>query len=90
MDRISVIIWLSLIGTPVSAGLAWWLWSRRDRSSAHSWRTGLLIGGLLAASANAFIYYSWLLYRLLAGSTQQVWTLKEVFGNICLWLVLLA
>lgn len=82
--------WLSLIGTPVSAGLAWWLWSLRDRSSAHSWRTGLLISGLLAGSTNAFLFYSWFSCRLLAGSTTQVWTLKETCGDIGLWLVLLA
>jgi hypothetical protein len=90
MVWISFILWLSLIGTPVSAGFAWWLWSRRDHSASRGWRAGLLITGLLAASANAFVYYSWFSYRLLTGSTSQVWTLKEALGNLCIWLVPLA
>jgi hypothetical protein len=90
MGYLSFILWLSLIGTPVSAGCAWWLWSRRNRSASRSWRASLLIMGLLTASANAFIYYSWLLYRTIAGSTPQVWTLKEIFGNISIWLVPMA
>jgi hypothetical protein len=90
MFWISFMFWLSFIGTPVSASFAWWLWSRRHRSASRGWRAGLLITGLLAASANAFVYYSWFSYRLLAGSTSQVWTLKEAFGNLCIWLSPLA
>jgi hypothetical protein len=90
MDLLSFIIWLSLIGTPVSAGLAWWFWSHRDRAVPRSWRTGLLIGGLMAASANAIVYYSWFSYRLLTGSTLLVWRLKGALGDFGVYLVLLA
>ena len=89
MGWVSSVFWVSLIGTPISAGLAWWLWLRGNSSASRGWRAGLSIAGLLAAS-NALGYYSWLSYRLLAGSTPRVWALKEAFGNLCIWLVLLA
>lgn len=90
MDWVTFILWLSLIGTPVSCGLAWWLWLRRNHSDRHQWRTGLTNIGLLTASANAFIYYSWFSYRIVAGSTPLVWSVKDSLGNFSGYLVLLA
>jgi len=46
--------------------------------------------GLLTASASAFIYYSWFLYRIVAGSTPLVWSVKAALGNFSGYLVLLA
>ena len=90
MSSIYFIIWLSLIGTPVSGGVAWWLWLRRNYSDRHQWRTRLTNLGLLTASANAFIYYAWLSYRIIVGSTALVWSVKDSLGNISGYLVLLA
>ena len=83
-------IFLWLIGTPMFTGIAWWLWSLRDRSAVQKQRRRLVLMGLLTASANAFIYYSWLLYCLIIGSTPLVWKLKDTCGDIGGYLVLLA
>jgi hypothetical protein len=89
MDWLSFIFWSSLLGTPVSGGVAWWLWLRRNHSDRHQWRTRLTNLGLLTVSANALLYYSWVSYRIVAGSTLQVWSVKDSLGNLSVYLVLL-
>jgi hypothetical protein len=84
------ILWLGLIGTPVCACLAWWLWAKRDSSASFTLRTRLTLMGLLTASINALIYYSWLFYRLAIGSNPLVWRLKDIGGNLGVSLALLA
>lgn len=90
MSSIYFIFWLALIGTPVSAGLAWWLWSRRNRSLPHGWRRRFVMTGLVAASANAAMYYVWLSCRILAGGTPLIWRVKDNLGDFAGYLVLLA
>ena len=90
MGLVWLLKWLSLIGTPVSGGLAWWLWLRRNYSDRHHWRARLTSLGLLAAASNAFIYYSWFSYRIVAGSTPLVWGAKDSLGNFSGYLVLVA
>ena len=90
MSLIYFIFWLALIGTPFSAYLAWWLWSRRNRSLPNGWRRGFAMTGLVAASANAAMYYSWLSWRLLPGGTPLIWRAKDTLGDFAGYLVLLA
>jgi hypothetical protein len=90
MSSIDFIIWLSLIGTPLSAALAWWLWSRRNRSLANPWRRRFAMTGLVAASANAAMYYVWLSCRVAAGGTPLIWRFKDALGAFAGYLVLLA
>jgi hypothetical protein len=90
MDMLSLIIWLALIGTPVSAGLAWWLWSRSSRSLPNGWRRGFVMTGLVAASANAAMYYVWLSCRVAAGGTPLIWRFKGTLGDFAGYLVVLA
>lgn len=84
------IIWLALIGTPFSACLAWWFWSKRGWSQPHILRTRLMLMGLVTASMNALIYYAWLLYRLINGGHSSVWMLKTSLADIGMCLVVLA
>jgi hypothetical protein len=84
------ILWLGFIGTPITTIVAWWRWLRRDTSTPHTLRTGLTFMGLLAASTNVLVYYSWLLYRLMTGSNALVWRLKDIFSDIGVPLALLA
>ncbi len=84
------VILLSLIGTPIAAGFAWRLWLRKDRVEFRGSRRVVILVGLLAASANAAMYYAWLIYRLATGSTPLVWRIRDGFGNIGDYLVLLA
>ena len=89
MSSIYFIPWLSLIGTPLSVGLAWWLWSRRDVSSLYAWRRHFTMTGLVAASANAAMYYVWLSCRVVAGGTPLIWRFKGTLGDFAGYLVLL-
>jgi hypothetical protein len=91
MGSISAIIILALLGTPISVGLAWWIWSLRDRSAAYEKsRTGLLLIGLCAASLNGLMYFSWLAFRLTAGGTAMVWQIKGACTGVGVFLVVLA
>jgi hypothetical protein len=87
MDALSAAIWVSLVGTPACIVIAWWRWARRKHSQSHSWRTAMLLMGLLAASANSLLYYGWLTYRLTTGSIPLAWRLKDLFANIGVALV---
>ena len=77
-------IWLSLIGAPAALGFAWRFWFREGsrRQISPKWHAVLLFLGLLAASANVAMYYSWLTYRLVVGDTPPVWKLQETLSNI--------
>ena len=90
MGLVWLLKWLSLIGTPVSGGLAWWLWLRRNRSLANDWRRRFAMTGLVAASANAAMYYLWLSCRVFAGGTPLIWRFKDTLGAFAGYLVLLA
>src|SRR5579859_417689 len=90
MSLIYFIFWLALIGTPFSAYLAWWLWSRRNRSLPNGWRRGFAMTGLVAASANAAMYYIWLSCRVVVGGTPLIWRSKDTLGDFAGYLVLLA
>jgi hypothetical protein len=84
------ILWLALIATPVCACMAWWFWAKQDRSASFKLRRRLTLMGLLAASINALIYYSWLFYRLAIGSNPLVWRLKDIGCNLGASMALLA
>jgi len=78
VEDVELFIWLLLIGTPTALGFAWRFWFRETRREiSPKWQAVMLFLGLLAASANVAMYYSWLTYRLVAGGTPPVWKLKE-------------
>jgi len=89
MNLLSITIWASLIGTPISVGTAWWLWAGSERSGPQEWRNLVLLAGLLAASTNVLMYYSWLIYRAVANDTSMVWKTKGLCGDIGMFLSLL-
>jgi hypothetical protein len=80
---VELFIWLSLIGTPTALGFAWRFWFRETRRQiSPKWQAVMLFLGLLGASVNVTMYYSWLTYRLVAGDTPPVWKLQETLSNI--------
>jgi hypothetical protein len=84
------ILWLGLIGTPVSVGLAWWLRLNQNQAQENALRRAATLVALLSASINGVIYYTWLLYRLAIGSNAAVWKMKAGLADIGTWLVVLA
>jgi hypothetical protein len=48
------------------------------------------MSGLVAASANAAMYYVWLSCRVLIGGTPFIWRVKDALGDFAGYLVLLA
>lgn len=46
--------------------------------------------GLVAASANAAIYYTWLFCRIVAGGTLLIWRIKATLGDFAVYMVLVA
>ena len=81
----------SLLGTPISNGIAWWLWSRRNAEVSSQWRAMILFIGLLSVSANTAIHYIWLpaTGHLFMRGTPD-WKLKEIAGYVSIPLVLVA
>ena len=84
---IFVIIW---IGAPISVGIAWWLWARSERSAAQGWRNRALLIGILAGSLNVVINYSWILYALSTKVSPSVWRIKDISGDIGVFLSFVA
>jgi hypothetical protein len=69
------------IGTPILVLTAWWIRSRKDPAANPKWRADMLLIGLFASSANVLIFYVWLAYRLLAGSSPMVWQVRSLLGG---------
>jgi hypothetical protein len=46
--------------------------------------------GLVAASANAAMYYVWLSCRVVAGGTPLIWKAKDALGDFAIYLVVVA
>src|SRR5262245_187136 len=60
---------------------AWWIRSRKDIAATSEWRADLLHIGLLASSGYVLIFYVWLAYRLVAGSSPMVWQVRSLLGG---------
>jgi hypothetical protein len=69
------------IATPILVLTAWWIRLRKDTAATSKWRADLLHIGLLASSANVLIFYVWLAYRLVAGSSPMVWQVRSLLGS---------
>jgi hypothetical protein len=72
---------LACLGTPFGLGAAWWRWRRAVAAAPPTWRATALIVALVVCSANALVFYGWLLYRLTAGPTQSVLHLKQMLAG---------
>ena len=79
---------LPLFGTPIVAGIAWWRWLRGERMAPRSWRATALLSALAAGSANALLFYSWLVYQLIAGGSERAWRVQSILGDVAVYLVL--
>lgn len=90
MTLYSVLFLASVLGTPISNFVAWWVWLRRDRVH-DKWRSVLLFIGLLSVSALTVIYYIWIpvANHILMKET-PLWKLKDVSGEVAIPLILLA
>ncbi|HZI81672.1 MAG TPA: hypothetical protein VFD69_19260 [Vicinamibacterales bacterium] len=72
---------MTVFGTPIVLGLAWWRWIRGGAVAAMPWRERSVLVGLVAASLNLFLFYSWFAYRFIAGATEEVWAIKGTLGD---------
>jgi len=80
---LEVLILLALIGTPVSVGLAWWLWCRRSLPfPTATWRKRLQFSGLLAASCNLLLYGGYLIYWSKFMYVPDFWKVRDACGTI--------
>jgi hypothetical protein len=78
-----------LIGTPIVVGIAWWMWFRSNRAALWRWRAVALLVSLVAVSANAVMYCSWVVYlTILADESSNNWPIYNVFGSIADYLAL--
>ncbi len=89
-----------LFGTPIAIGTAWCLWLQGEREERAlrdirgvaqvpaPWRVRVLLLSLVAGSANALTFYAWVVYRLLAGASPQVWKVQAILSNIAGFLIL--
>ena len=84
--------WFAMIylGPPVVLGVTWRVWFRRERAVSPQWRAVAIRLGLLAATANVVIFYTWVLYRVLAGSSPRVWEAKDVATEVAGWFIMAA
>jgi hypothetical protein len=79
------------LGAPIVLGLAWWRRTRARSGAAPPWRERTVLIGLVAASLNLLLFYSWVAYRLIAGATDDVWAVKAAIGNgLAVYLVVAA
>jgi hypothetical protein len=67
-----------LLIPPILVGIAWLVWFRSQRAASPEWRAVFLRIGLLASTANVLMFYTWLVYRLIAGSSPRVWMTKDL------------
>jgi hypothetical protein len=82
---------MTVFGTPVVLGLAWWQRTRSGAVAATPWRERGVLVGLVAASVNVLLFYSWVAYRLIAGVTEDVWAVKATLGDrVALYLLVAA
>ena len=90
MILLDIILLIIFVGAPVSICIAWWVWARVRSAEAPKWRAQILLGGLMAGSANVVMFCSWFICRLCAGPTPEVWKLKDICGDAGMYLSLLA
>jgi hypothetical protein len=67
-----------LLTPPILVGIAWLVWFRSQHSAFPEWRAVFLRIGLFASTANVVMFYAWLVYRLMAGSSPRVWMMKDL------------
>jgi len=89
MDLYAPIFLASVIGTPILMGFAWWL-QLRQQPTNQRWRARALLLGLLAASVNTSMYFIWLVGRVLSRGAPVIWRLKDICGDIGIFLVVAA
>lgn len=81
MDPTILVVIVPVFGTPIVVGLAWWVWFRTGRTASPTWRRVAWFIGLLAASANATMYYAWLTYKIIHGWTPRVSRVDDLLGD---------
>jgi hypothetical protein len=85
------VINVAILCSPLVIGISWWIWFRRDRKLLPASRARILLIGLGAVSANALMYYAWLIYSSIPRSSDVAWELKSTLGNnVAVPLVMLA
>ena len=72
-------VWVSWLGTPVALGIAWRRWAG-GRLAPRTWRTVVLLLGLLAASANALVFFSMMAFAAVAKAPPPGWNF--IGGNL--------
>lgn len=82
------LILVALFSVPI---LTMFAWVSRSKAgwTASNWRSVMFLVGLVAVSADAIIYYAWLAYRIIGGSSDLVWKIKDVLAdNMTIYLAL--
>ena len=85
--------WFGIVpvfGTAIMVLIAWLVWFPSRRAVWETTRTTTLFAGLVATSANAFLLYCWIAFRLVAGDSPIVWEMRTDAGNFGELLVLIA
>jgi hypothetical protein len=85
------IILLSLLILPhLALAVAWVLWARARRTAsqnASTWRTRFFLSGLVAASLNIMIFWSYLLWLHFHQADPSWWKARDLFEDIADFLV---
>lgn len=71
----------AVFGTPVVVGLMWLVWLRGDRILLHQWRGKTLLVGMVAASSNAVMFYSYLVYSKTVEGADPDGAIMSMLGN---------
>ena len=78
------------LGPPIVVGIAWWVWLRRNLAASPKWRAVAIPMGLLADGTNVLMFYTWVVYRAVAGSAPRVWEVKDMATIVAGYLVIAA
>jgi len=73
------LILLVLVGTPVLVG-AGWRYVRKEQVTSH-WRGRTLLVALSLVTLDALLFYAWLVWRLAAGESEQVFAVKGFLAD---------
>lgn len=90
MYFLSIAFVTALVGMPICLATAWWFWLRADGPAKSGPRSTAAFVGLLAASADALIYYGWIPFILLMHESQTTTKIRHEQRMIGGFLVLAA